>query len=109
MVTVFDQGDLIVVDFNPTRGHEPQNERPALVVSNGDYNMATSMTIVCPITSTDNQFYLHEPIPDGYPITGVVVMEQMRAMDLDARGARRVGCLDRTDLEPILICLRSFF
>ncbi|MDR2105807.1 MAG: type II toxin-antitoxin system PemK/MazF family toxin [Coriobacteriales bacterium] len=108
-MTVFEQGDLIVVNFNPTRGHEPQNERPALVVSNSDYNLSTSMTIVCPITSSDNGFYLHEPIPDGYPVSGAVVMEQLRAIDLDARCARKIGHLDTPDLNPILICLRSFF
>jgi mRNA-degrading endonuclease toxin of MazEF toxin-antitoxin module len=106
---VFEQGDLIVVDFNPTRGHEPQNERPALVVSNGDYNSSTSMTIVCPITSTDSGFYLHEPIPDGYPVSGVVVMEQVRAMDLNARKARKVGHFDACDLKPVLVCLQSFY
>jgi mRNA interferase MazF len=105
----FEQGDLIIVDFNPTRGHEPQNERPALVVSNSDYNMSTNMTIVCPITSTDNRFYLHEPLPDGCSVSGVVVMEQVRAMDLNARAARKVGHLDSQDLKPILICLRSFY
>lgn len=30
---VFEQGDIIEVDFDPTRGHEPQKKRPALVVS----------------------------------------------------------------------------
>ena len=108
-MTIFEQGDIVVVDFNPTKGYEPQNKRPALVVSNSDYNRTTSMTIVCPITSTDNLFYLHEPLPEGYPVSGVVIMEQVRAMDLQARAARKIGQLDKADLDPILICLRSFY
>ncbi|MDR2108818.1 MAG: type II toxin-antitoxin system PemK/MazF family toxin [Coriobacteriales bacterium] len=106
---VFEQGDIVIVNFNPTYGHEPQNERPALVVSNADFNQSTSMTIVCPITTTDNRFYLHEPLPDGYGIKGVVVMEQVRAIDLEARQAKRLGRLDAADLQPILVCLRSFY
>lgn len=105
----FEQGDVIEVDFNPTIGHEPQNLRPALVVSNEDYNATTSMTLVCPLTSRDNKFYLHEPLSPGYKVSGCVMMEQLRALDLIARKAKKVDHLDMTDLEPILVCLRSFF
>jgi len=105
----FKQGDIIEVDFNPTLGHEPQKKRPALVVSTDTFNSATSMTVVCPITSTVNHFFLHEPLPDEIDIHGDVVMEQLRAIDLRARGARKIGELDRKDLEPILIAIRSFF
>ena len=106
---IFDQGDIVEVDFDPTRGHEPMKKRPALVASNFDFNSATTMTIVCPITSADNGFFLHEPLPPTCEVQGFVVMEQARAIDLDARGARKICSLDETALDPILICLRSFF
>lgn len=49
---LFEQGDLIEVDFNPTVGHEPAKRRPALVVSAGYFNnVVSSLTVVCPITS----------------------------------------------------------
>jgi mRNA interferase MazF len=67
------------------------------------------MTIVCPITSKDNRFYLHEPLPDGISISGVVVMEQLRALDLEARDAKTIDHLDAAELDAILVCLRSFF
>ena len=105
----FDQGDIIEVDFDPTLGHEPQKRRPALVVSSNEFNHATSMTIVCPITSQVNGFFLHEPLPPHLRMQGEVVMEQVRALDLEARGAKKVAALDQAELEPILICLRSFF
>ena len=105
----FEQGDIIEVDFDPTLGHEPQKRRPALVVSRSEFNNATSMTIVCPITSQQNMFFLHEPLPRDIPIHGEVVMEQVRVVDLEARHAKKVGTLDQAELEPILICLRSFF
>jgi len=45
------QGDIIKMDFNPTKGHEQQGRRPALVVSNASYNkFARGVAIVCPIT-----------------------------------------------------------
>lgn len=108
-MTVYDQGDIVEVDFDPAKGHEPQKSRPALVVSSFDFNVSNSMTIVCPITSRESGFPLHEPLPEECCVHGAVVMEQVRALDLDARGCRRLGVLDAATLERILVCLRSFF
>lgn len=106
---IFNQGDIVDVDFDPTRGHEPAKVRPALVVSSFDFNRATSMTIVCPITSNTKPFFLHEVLPQDCVVQGCVVMEQARAIDLDARHAEYLGSLDHDALRPILICIQSFF
>jgi mRNA interferase MazF len=106
---VFSQGDIVIVDFEPTKGHEPRKTRPALVVSKDYFNAATSMTIVCPITSQDSGFPLHRPLPAGLAVSGYVITEQARAIDLDARLARFVDRLSGDDLEGILETVRSFF
>lgn len=59
MTTMFCQGDIIEFDFSPSEGHEPKGRRLALVVSTDRFNIATSMTLVCPVTTTDNGFPLH--------------------------------------------------
>jgi len=56
-----------------------------------------------------SDFFLHEALPQGLQVQGEVVMEQVHALDVRARGARKIATLDQTDLDPILICLRSFF
>lgn len=106
---IFDQGDIIEFDFDPTVGHEPSKVRPALVVSNYDFNISNSMTIVCPITNRMAPFFLHQELPEGCCVSGSVVMEQIRAVDLEARKAKRLGSLAEQDLKPILVCLQSFF
>jgi len=106
---IFEQGDIVMVNFDPSVGHEPKCKRPALVVSNYKFNRATNMTLVCPITRADNRFFLHEPLPQACMVEGCVIMEQVRALDLDARGATLVEHLSERDLRPILICLSSFF
>jgi mRNA interferase MazF len=106
---IYEQGDIIEVNFDPTRGHEPKKKRPALVVSSNEFNRATSMTIVCPLTTTDNGFYLHEQIPLGHDVYGFVEMEQVRAIDLDARDSIQVDRLNKNEMIPILTCLKSFF
>lgn len=84
---MFEQGDILKLEFNPTRGHEQQGYRPALVVSNHIFNKKTSMAIVCPITNSNNRFPLHVPLDERTATTGVVMCEQPRAVDVGARNA----------------------
>ncbi|MDR1801576.1 MAG: type II toxin-antitoxin system PemK/MazF family toxin [Lachnospiraceae bacterium] len=104
----FRQGDIVEVNFEPTLGHEPKKLRPALVVSSNDFNDMTSMTIVCPITSKDDGFFLHEPIPLGHDVSGFVVMEQIRAIDLAARKAAVIDHLDNNEMISIITCIKTF-
>lgn len=48
----FHQGDIIIVDFDPSKGHEIKKRRPALVISRDEYNRSSPLVVVCPITST---------------------------------------------------------
>lgn len=106
---LFEQGDILEINFDPSLGHEPKSKRPALVVSNSDFNESTSMTLVCPVTSKDNGFFLHEPLPPGHDVIGFVAMEQMRALELDARHVEIIGHLSAKEMRPILACLKTFF
>ena len=106
---IYDQGDIVEVNFSPSLGHEPQKLRPALVVSSYEFNLSNSMTIVCPITTRMRPFPLHETLPEDCCVCGSVVMEQLRALDLDARPCRLLGRLDDETLDKIITCIRSFF
>ena len=61
MVTIFEQGDIVYLDFDPQAGHEQKDRRPALVISNNLFNRVSSLTMVCPITHTDrgSPFHIH--------------------------------------------------
>lgn len=108
-MNVYEPGDVITVNFDPTKGHEPAKQRPALVVSSFDFNASNSMTIVCPISTRERPFFLHEQLPEGSPVQGSVIMEQIRAIDLGARPHELIGRIDDDTLHRILVCLRSFF
>lgn len=53
------QGDIVFLDFNPTKGHEQAGKRPAVVISTNVFNQNTKMIIVCPITSSNKEFPTH--------------------------------------------------
>ena len=96
------QGDIIKVNFNPQAGHEQAGYRPALVVSNDFFNQKTTLTIVCPITNTNNRFPLHIPLDDRTETTGVILCEHIKALDLNARSYRVVEQLPRDLLGKVI-------
>lgn len=110
-MALLEQGDLVEFDFAPSRGHEPTGRRPGLVVSSHDFNLATSMTLVCPVTTANNGFPLHLRLPDIDERHGWVALEQVRAYDLDSRHASVVAHLDieGSFMRNVLSVLRSFF
>ena len=81
------QGDIVIMDFDPQLGFEQQGRRPALVVSNSIYNRHCKMAMVCPITNTDKGHAFHIPLDNNTQITGVVLCDQIRALDITARNA----------------------
>ena len=87
MVTVFEQGDIVYLDFDPQAGHEQRGRRPALVVSNNLFNRISSLTMVCPITHTDRRHPFHIRLEGTTKTDGVVLCDQARMLDLNSRNA----------------------
>lgn len=100
------QGDIIKINFNPQAGHEQAGYRPAIVVSNNAFNKRCSMTLVCPITNTTAPYPLHVPLY-GTVTTGVVMCEQIRALDLKARSYQFVEKVPDTLLEEVVEILTA--
>ncbi|MDP3386286.1 MAG: type II toxin-antitoxin system PemK/MazF family toxin [Eubacteriales bacterium] len=87
MTYIPDQGDIIYLQFNPQASHEQKGTRPAIVVSNKTYNQFTKLAIVCPITSNDKEFPLHVLLDDRTRTMGVIMCEQIKALEINARKA----------------------
>ena len=80
------QGDIIKLDFSPTKGHEQRGRRPALVVSNDTYNKhGRGIVIVCPITNTDRGITTQIKLDNRTTTTGVIMTDQIKALDLSQR------------------------
>ena len=106
---ILSQGDIIRFDLNPSVGHEPRGMRPAMVVSSFEFNASTSMTLVCPITTTMNRFPLHLELPEGLDTVGCVACEQVRAYDLEARSVEFVESAPADFISKVATCMRSLF
>ena len=101
----FHQGDLIKMNFNPTKGHEQRGFRPALVVSSNDFNeLCGGLIKVVAITSEIKDFPLNMELPDGLPVYGQVLLSQERTIDSlsDDRECTKVGSVPKEFLEEVL-------
>jgi len=87
MVTIFEQGDIIAIDFDPQAGHEQKGRRPAIVVSNNTYNSFTKSAMVCPITNTDRNIPIQIKLDNRTKTKGVIMCEQVKTLDLSKRNA----------------------
>lgn len=105
------RGDIYLVSLDPTQGREQRGSRPVLIVSPAEFNAATQLPIVCPITSGGDfarRIGFAVPI-SGIKTTGVVRCDQPRVLDLSSRNARKVDALPDAIMEEVLAKLAPIF
>lgn len=96
------QGTIIKINFNPQAGHEQAGYRPAVVISNNIFNEKAKLSIVCPITNTNNHFPLHIPLDERTKTTGVILCEHIKALDLNSRTYQKVEQLPNDLLQKTI-------
>jgi mRNA interferase MazF len=84
------RGGIYKVNFDPTRGHEQRGFRPSVVVSSQAYNSKTGLALICPVTSV-RKGYPFEVYFDVGTVSGVILADQIRSIDWNARRMQRVG------------------
>jgi len=81
----FERGEIVWVDFTPTKGHEQAGRRPALVISPKSYNAVSSTMLVCPITSNLGPWPWKVALPESERVDGAVLVDQVKSIDPSAR------------------------
>lgn len=102
-----DRGDLVWLDFMPQAGHEQAGRRPALVLSPRAYHQRTPFAVVCPITSRVKGYPFEVLLPDGLPIAGAVVADQVKSIDRHVRRIEVAGRVPDSVLEQVNAKLRA--
>ena len=106
----FGRGDVVMVNLDPTEGHEQRGMRPALVLSTSAFN-ALGVVLVAPITQ-GGDFARHAGFAaslsgTGTKTQGVALVNQIRMLDLEARKAKRVETVPEHVVEDALARLRA--
>lgn len=105
------RGDIYLVSLDPTEGREQRGHRPVLVVSPAEFNAATKLPVILPITNGGefaSRIGFAVPIM-GIKTTGVVRCDQPRVLDLAARNGRKVDTLPADLLDEVLAKVAPIF
>jgi mRNA-degrading endonuclease toxin of MazEF toxin-antitoxin module len=97
------RGEIWLVALDPTEGHEQKGRRPVLIVSPEAFNLVTKVPVVLPITSGGNFARTA-----GFAVS-LVRCDQPRALDLTARGGRKLEAVPRAIVEEVLARLAPIF
>jgi mRNA interferase MazF len=103
------QGDIIAVDFNPTKGREQSGKRPALVINNTSYFKKTGLLIICPVSNTKNSFPLHLPIGEDTATTGNILTQHIRTIDPEARPVKFIERVPDNIIRQVMNLVGLFF
>ncbi|MEH6603946.1 MAG: type II toxin-antitoxin system PemK/MazF family toxin [Pseudomonadales bacterium] len=84
-----DKGDIVSLSFDPSAGNEIIKRRLALIISRKAFNEHTGFSIVAPITSTKRGIALEVELEETNT-QGVVLIHQLRSLDVNSRGIQFV-------------------
>ncbi|MCC6587405.1 MAG: type II toxin-antitoxin system PemK/MazF family toxin [Bryobacterales bacterium] len=102
-----------LVGLDPTEGHEQRGRRPVLIVSPEAFNQVTKVPVVVPITSGGSfarTAGFAVPLSGaGTSTTGVIRCDQPRALDLRARGGRKLESIPNAIMDEVLARLAPIF
>ncbi len=104
-----DRGDIILLSFDPTLGHEQAGFRPAVVLSPEIYNKVSGLCLVCPITTKVKGYPFEVPLDGAKKTSGVALADQVRSIDWQVRKIRVVDRISTTALATILAKLKPLF
>ena len=108
-----ERGDIYLGSLDPTAGHEQQGKRPVLVISPGKFNRLTGVPVVLPITSggafARTAGFAVSLMGAGTRTTGVVRCDQPRALDLRARGGKRLESAPDPIIDEVLSKVGTLF
>ena len=86
-----DRGDLVLIDIVPREDGGGAERRPALVVSPQRYNLKSGLALMCAVSGRAKGYPFEVALPDGVPLTGVVLADHLRSTDWQASSAQVIG------------------
>lgn len=79
-------GDIAWLDFDPQAGREQGRRRPALILTDQNYNRGSGLVVVCPLTSKRKPYPFAHPVTVG-KVEGAILVDHIKSVDWEARKA----------------------
>lgn len=81
------RGDVVWLTLNPRMGHEQSGRRPAVVLSPQKYNHKVGLAVFCPLTTKIKGYPFEVLLPEGLPVSGAILADQVKNLDWRVRKA----------------------
>ena len=99
------QYDVLLIDLDPTKGHEIQKTRPCLVISPNEMNKHIGTVIIAPMTTKSHDYPSRIEVNfDGKQ--GWVVLDQIRTVD-KTRLIKKLGKISAEEISMIKLVLKE--
>jgi mRNA interferase MazF len=105
-MTVPRRGEIWLVEFDPSRGHEIKKTRPAVIIQNDIGNKYSPVTIVAAVTSKLSptpypvEVVVSPAKGNGLALPSAINLGQIRSVDR-ARLVKRLGALDAATMRKV--------
>jgi mRNA-degrading endonuclease toxin of MazEF toxin-antitoxin module len=108
-----ERGDIYLVKLDPIVGREQAGERRVLVLTTAEFNRVTSTPLVAPITIGGGlarmEGFSVSLTGTGLQTQGIVRCDQVRALDLRGRGAKRLEMVPDYIVDDVLAKVTTLF
>lgn len=102
------RGDIVWIDFSPTKGHEQSGLRSSVVISTLKYNTFAGLVLVCPMTSKRKDYFFEVAI-EGPKEKSFVLSDQIRSFDIKERIKKITGKVSELEINEILARASTLF
>ena len=104
---IFNQGDIIKFNFDPTVGHEQSGYRPAVVISRRIFQEKTGQAVVCPITSKSRSYPTRLLIGKENETQGYIICDHIKTIDINVRNPIFSERISESVLDKVLAIAHS--
>ena len=101
-----DQGDIVWLSLDPTKGNEQKGRRPVFVLTKKEYNKATGCFLMCPLT-TKRKGYMTEVLCEIDGENAVILSDQIRCVDFTARKAEHITTVSTETISEVKAKIRA--
>lgn len=103
------QRDIVFINFDSSLGAEIKKRRPAVVVTNYEFNRRTGFCYVCPISSVKRKAPLYvDLITNDSKVNGQISVHQMRSLDFCKRNIEKRDTCEISCFADILERIEAF-
>lgn len=107
-----DRGDIYHVNLNPIQGREQAGARFVMILTPKEFNRLGT-PVVCPITQGGNfareRGFAVSLMNAGLQTQGVILCNQLRALDLQSRGAKFIEKIPHDIVDDVLARVSVLF